>query len=140
MRITNIDLQCEDLMWFAIDQNGYVLEFTSGGMGNVPEFVCADRESNDLLVNFFMNVLEETTSEQLEVPYDDNDLINDAIHLSRKGLYCLDASGDTYDKICSPKAPLHIDSLPVNIREIMSTRLVNVDVDSTDTIDVEHAY
>lgn len=33
MRITNIDLQCEDLMWFAIDQNGYVLEFTSGGDG-----------------------------------------------------------------------------------------------------------
>ena len=60
MRITNIDLQCEDLMWFAIDQNGCVLEFTSGGMGNVPEFVCADRESNDLLVNFFIGLCSLT--------------------------------------------------------------------------------
>lgn len=140
MRITNIDLQCEDLMWFAIDRNGYIAEFTSAGMGNVPEFVCADREINDVLVDYFMNALVETTLEQLVVEYEDNDLINDAINLSRKGLYCFDASGDIYEKICSPKVPLHIDKLPTNIRDIMSKRLIDIDVTANDTIEVEHAY
>ncbi|MBE6762715.1 MAG: hypothetical protein E7551_10605 [Ruminococcaceae bacterium] len=140
MRITNIDLQCEDIMWFAIDKNGYILEFTSSGIGNVPEFVCADRKVNELLEDFFMNVLPESTSEQLIIPYEDNDLVNDAIMLSQKGIYCFDANGDSYYKICSPKASLRIDNLPEDIRNILSKRYIDTDVFSTDIVNVEHAY
>ena len=140
MRITNIDLQCEDIMWFAIDKNGYILEFTSGGIGKVPEFVCADRKVNELLEDFFMNVLPESTSEQLIITYEDNDLVNDAIMLSQKGIYCFDANGDSYYKICSPKASLRIDNLPEDIRNILSKRYIDIDVFSTDIVNVEHAY
>ena len=140
MRITNIDLQCEDLMWFAVDKNGYIVEFTSGGIGNVPEFVCEDRDSNDLLVDYFMNISNETTSEQLIVPYEDNDLLNDAIALSKKGIFCFDASGDSYEKISLPVLPLHMENLPDNIKRIMVKRLIDTDVTTANVVCVEHAY
>ena len=43
MRITKIDLQCYDYLWFAIDANGCIIAFTSGGIGDVPEFVCRSK-------------------------------------------------------------------------------------------------
>lgn len=140
MRITSIDLQCEDIIWFAIDKNGYVLEFTSGGIGNVPEFICADRETNELLVDFFMNTLEATTSENLIVDYEDNDLMNDAIILSRKGIYCFDARRDSYDKICFPTIPLSLEKLPKEIQKIMENRCIDADAVTSRTIHVSHAY
>ncbi|MBO5908067.1 MAG: hypothetical protein J6Q85_07975 [Clostridia bacterium] len=140
MRITNIDLQCEDIMWFAVDKNGYVVEFTSGGIGNVPEFVCADREENDFLEDYFKNRLAETTAEKLIVSYEDNDLINDAVVLSRKGIFCFDASGDSYDKLSMPEAPLNVENLPSDIRKILLNRILDVDVAVADTVEVDHAY
>ena len=140
MRITNIDLQCEDIIWFAVDKNGFIVEFTSGGIGNVPEFVCADREANDLLVNYFMNELAQSTSEQLVVPYEDNDLINDAIMLSRKGVFCFDASGDSYDKLSIPETPLNVEKIPSDIKKILLKRILDVDVVLVDTVEVAHAY
>ena len=35
MRYEIIDLQIEDIMWFGIDNNGYIFECTSGGIGKV---------------------------------------------------------------------------------------------------------
>lgn len=140
MRITNIDLQCEDIMWFAVDKNGHIVEFTSGGIGNVPEFVCADREANDFLVNYFMNDLAQSTSEQLMVPYEDNDLINDAVMLSRKGVFCFDAMGDSYDKLSMPEAPVNVEKLPSDIRKILLNRILDIDVVAADIVEVAHAY
>ena len=116
------------------------MEFTTGGVGNVPEFVCADRETNDLLVDFFMKNLVESTFEQLEVEYADNDLINEAIFLSRRGIYCFDAAGDSYNLICAPEKPLKMDKLPENIMKKIKSRYIDVDVISDKKILVEHAY
>lgn len=61
MRFSEIDLQCEDIMWFAVDENNAVVAFTSGGCGNIPEFVCCSREETEALENFFMNEAEIST-------------------------------------------------------------------------------
>lgn len=140
MRITMIDLQCEDLMWFAVDPEGRIVALTSGGMGNVPEFVCADRDANDFLVEYFTKIQPEMTVEKLAVEYEENALIKDAIRLSRKGVFCFDANGDSYEKISSPEAPLVFDMLPDNIKSVMRSRIINCDVLTSDTIDVPHAY
>lgn len=140
MRITMIDLQCEDLMWFAVDHNGYVVVLTSGGMGNVPEFVCAERETNDFLVEYFTNIQPEMTTEKLAVEHEENALIKDAICLSRKGVFCFDANGDSYEKISSPEEPLVVDMLPDNIKSVMRSRIINCDVLASNIIDVPHAY
>ena len=63
MRITAIELQCEDIMWFGIDNNNHIFECTSSGCGNVPEFVCISKENTESLLNFFMNELAEFTEE-----------------------------------------------------------------------------
>ncbi len=39
MRISKIDLQCEDIMWFAVDSQKHIVECTSAGCGNDGEYV-----------------------------------------------------------------------------------------------------
>ena len=62
MRYTIIDLQCEDILWFGLDINGNVLAFTSGGSGNVPEFVCRSKEETELLIDFFNKYMNRIIS------------------------------------------------------------------------------
>ena len=49
MRITEIDLQCEDIMWFGVDNQNHIFACTSAGCGNVPEFVCKSKENTTFL-------------------------------------------------------------------------------------------
>ena len=53
MRISEIELQCEDVMWFAADSNGNIFECTSAGCGNVPEYICKSKEDTDTLLDYF---------------------------------------------------------------------------------------
>ena len=91
MRYSVFDLQVEDIMWFGIDTNGMIFACTSAGCANVPEFVCESREINEQICDFFMNKLETSTTEVLETSYENNVLINDAVKLSQKGIFCFDA-------------------------------------------------
>lgn len=144
MRITAIELQYEDIMWFGIDNNNHIFECTSAGCGNVPEFVCISKENTESLLNFFMNELAEFTEEKVAVEYDDtNSLLKDCIHLSRKELYCYDVYEDDeqqYIKISEPLKPLEFDSLPSYIKDILENNRVNVDVMTDKIISLEHAY
>ena len=144
MRITAIDLQCEDIMWFGRDNNNHIFECTSAGCGNVPEFVCISKENTERLLNFFMNELVEFTEEKVLIEYDDtNSLLEDCIHLSRKGIYCYDIYEDDeqqYIKISEPLKPLVFDSLPSDIKDILKNSILNLSVMSDNFISVEHAY
>ena len=92
MRISDIDLQCEDIMWFAIDTNGNIFECTSAGCGNVPEYVCKSREETDMLLEYFTNTAPIITEAKLLIPASENDLTADAINLASKGIYCYDVT------------------------------------------------
>ncbi len=48
MTYSEIDLQCEDLLWFGVDRAGRVFCCTTAGQGNVPPFVCRSREETGL--------------------------------------------------------------------------------------------
>jgi len=144
MRITAIDLQCEDIMWFGIDNYNHIFECTSAGCGNVSEFVCISKENAEKLLNFFMNELDEFTEEKILVEYiDTNPLLEDYIHLSRKGIYCYDIYEDDeqrYIKITEPLKPLEFDNLPQNIKSIFENNRVNTNVITEKFISVDHAY
>ena len=134
MRITEIDLQCEDIIWFGIDKNNYVFECTSAGCGNVPESVCKSKENTKLLETFFLNNLseEETTnlSELSKV-------------LARKGIFCYDIYSENerlYSKISTPKFPLEFNKLPENIKKIIEENKFDIDVFHDEIIDIKHAY
>lgn len=144
MRITEIDLQCEDIMWFGIDNQNHIFECTSAGCANVPEFVCQSKENTGALIAFFMDELDEFTQAKLLVEYaDTNQLLNDCIQLSRKGIYCFDIYKENerqYAKIVEPVEPLNYDTLPQKIKDIFVDNRVDIDVMKEKIISVEHAY
>jgi len=144
MRISEIDLQCEDIMWFATDSNGNVFECTSAGCGNVPEYVCRSREETEILLDYFMEKAPIITSSKLLIPVEDNDLIDDIKKLSSKGLYCFDITDydndDKYNCISLPEKAINISDLPEDIQKILSDHIYNGNVSKEHTITVDHAY
>ncbi|MBQ3865437.1 MAG: hypothetical protein II776_00935 [Clostridia bacterium] len=145
MKFTEIDLQCEDIMWFGIDKNGLVFECTSGGIGCVPKFVCESKENTAILESFFLQELKETTQGTLLIPGTDSQLSQDVLSLSKKGVYCFDVAIDDgrpneYKKIAAPDHPIMLSDLPDRIKSIMCNHIVDVDVASESLIRVAHAY
>lgn len=145
MRLTEIDLQIQNTIWFGVDKNGYIFICISEVMARIPEFVCKSKEETNLLKKYFFKILGIDSKKDF-----DNDLI-----LSQKGLFCFhgivesipkDEDFDTHpywyrkSKEFSPKSPLHFDQLPKNIQEIMDSHRVDVDVFHDVYMNVEHAY
>jgi len=58
--------ECEyvDMEWYGVDRQGNVAVFCSGGVGNLPEFVCENHERADELIDYF-EMLEKMTSSVL---------------------------------------------------------------------------
>ena len=52
-RIKFDELCCMDVEWYVVDKIGNIAVFCSAGEANVPEFVCADKERCERLVDLF---------------------------------------------------------------------------------------
>lgn len=145
MKYSEIDLQCEDIMWFGVDKNGYVFECTTGGIGCVPAFVCESREETEHLADFFLDTLVQKTIGNLLVDENGSPLAVDCKTLSSKGVFCFDVAvddnrPDEYKKVSFPQDPLRISELPDDIKRELSSHLVDLDVSKQDYIRVQHAY
>lgn len=144
MRYSEIDLQCEDITWFGIDTKKHIAAFASGGMGNIPEYVCRSKEETEVLYDYFYDVLGKTTIGHVLVS-DRNSLISEFIDLSSKGLFCFDvetqnAEGESYRKITCPDTPILFDDLPESVKTILKDHLLEADLSESDQIQVPHAY
>lgn len=145
MRYSEIDLQCEDIIWFGIDSNERIFACFSGGIGCVPEFVCRSREETELLLDYFTDTQPAFTKGNLHILQNNNSLIEDCLSFSSKGVYCFDVDteetyGDFYRKVSHPDKELYLSDLPEKIRDIMADHAINVDVSLMDKIVVTHAY
>ena len=145
MKYTEIDLQCEDIMWFGVDRNGLIFECTSAGIGCVPSFVCDSREETEELVSFFLDNFQTTTQGSLLFDASDNQLTQDCLILSGKGIFCFDVAIDEdrpneYKRIAFPQEPIKVSDLPKKIQSILATHKVDVDVTFDAYISVPHAY
>ena len=145
MRYSEIDLQTEDIMWFAVDKCNHVLAFTSGGCGNVPEFICRSREDTELLETFFMEKLSKSTEGVLFIDSDGSPLAEDSVSLAEKGIYSYDVSFDDkhkgeYIQIAAPKIPLQAEQLPDEIRKILMDQKISANAAADKYLRVEHAY
>lgn len=144
MRYSEIDLQCEDITWFGVDANNNVAAFASGGIGNIPEYVCRSKEETEALYDYFYDTLGKTTTGHALVA-GDNSLVSEFVDLSSKGLFCFDvetsdAEGEFYKKITYPDAPISIEDLPDNVKAILKDHLLEMDISENDRIQVPHAY
>lgn len=145
MKYSETDLQCEDIMWFGVDINGYIFECTSGGVGCVPSFVCNSRENTETLEKFFLEELKQSTHGNLIITNEDNLLTQDAVIISGKGIFCFDVAlddgrPDEYKKIAIPSMPISLEKLPENIQNIMNNHRITIDVAKDSYIKVPHAY
>ena len=145
MKYTEIDLQCEDIMWFGVDRNGLIFECTSASIGCVPSFVCDSKEETEALRRYFLSELQVTTQGTLLFDASDNQLTQDCLTLSSKGIFCFDVAIDEdrpneYKKIAVPKEPIRVIDLPEDIQTILKTHSVAVDVATESYISVPHAY
>lgn len=141
MRYTVIDLQSEDIMWFGVDKNGYIFKCTSGGVGNVPEFICKSKENNDEICKYFLNDFEPFTKAKMYIT-GENQLTKESRMLSEKGIFCFDVNFETenYDIVSKPETPLNINQLPNAIKDIMADYTVNINLLESETIIIRHAY
>ena len=144
MRISEVDLQCEDIMWFAVDSKGNIFECTSAGCGNVPEYVCKSRKETDTLMEYFTEKAPVVTTAKLLIPAEDNDLTADISNLSSKGIYCFDLTDydcdDRYSMVSLPEKPINVFNLPADIQKLLSDHIYSGDVSTETTLTVEHAY
>lgn len=131
MRITEIDLEIEDIEWYGIDENGRVGRFTSGGSRMIPEFICESRERLETVCDFFENfnsyITEEVTFSEEVSKYPRKEYIQECKKISQKGLYCFDIfdEQDTigrYMLMCKSGNELLISELP----EIIQTFYRNI--------------
>ena len=144
MRYSEIDLQCKDFTWFGVDSNNHVIAFTSGGMGNIPEYVCRSKEETKEPYDYFYDILGKTTTGHVLVA-GENSLVLEFIELSSKGLYCFDVEtqnveGDIYKKITCPNIPILLDDLPDHVKAILRDHSINADLAEINQIQVPHAY
>lgn len=144
MRISEINLQCEDIMWFATDNQGNIFECTSAGCGNVPEYVCKSREETEALITYFTTKAPKVTKSHLLISADGSDLVADVSDLASKGIYCFDITDydhdDKYSLVARPEKPINISDLPQDVQSLLSDHLYNGDVSKETSITVEHAY
>ena len=146
MRITELETQYTDIMWFAVDKSGNIIECTSGIYGNVPEFVCMSKENTDFLENYFLNILKKSTDAIIlkDVSFG-TALLDDCKELSQKGLYCFDSYNgkehrEYYTKISEPAIALKLENLPIYIQNLLKNNILNEVVSEVDVLRVEHAY
>ena len=151
-RIENWELCTIDVEWYGIDRKGNVAVFCSAGEANVPEFVCADKERYELLVEIFgkMPTISDVQvclegSKKNPMP------IQVAKEYSEKGLFYYDSDDHSksdmgvfqrYYTIGSmPINPMKYDDLPMQVQELLKDNFLPIDDFRTSCrIDVEDAY
>ena len=90
MRISELEVEYEDILWFAIDKFHRVIAFTSGVYGHVPEFVCRSKEETILIENYFDNCGKRTEIKHIKGIEFGEKLIGFCEYMTQKlGIYWL---------------------------------------------------
>ncbi|QDV29869.1 hypothetical protein Spb1_17880 [Planctopirus ephydatiae] len=118
--ISDIEEECEDLDWYAVDESGYIGHFATGGRGFLPRSVKNSSENRLTLHSFFV-----------ELPVSCAGIHNDAagnneffLAMSGRGLYSYDYSPGKgrnlgYSRNCIPTSPLKVEVCPEEIQAIL---------------------
>ncbi|MDE6726134.1 MAG: hypothetical protein K2J79_11085 [Ruminiclostridium sp.] len=133
------ELFAYDIEWYAANSLGQIAVFCTSGVGDVPEFVCEDKERNEFLIEFFDKLGYKCDCEICFTPPENNPMPgNVARRFSRKGLFYFDSDDCSkihknigspqafYTKHSYPEIPLLIAELPESIRKMMENNKINV--------------
>ena len=149
MKITELDLEIEDIEWYGVDETGKIGLFMSGGSLAVPGFICKSRDDLEKVCDFF-DKLDVQISNFVDINndlvYQRQEFITECKHMSQKGIYCFDISDDKnidnkYIFVSKPEKPLLLDKLPIEIQTIMlDYRIMGANFEVDDAIIIWEYY
>jgi hypothetical protein len=135
MQISDLDQEIYDFEWFALDKEGLVGHFATGGCGAMPTSVASSRENLRKVTDFFRNMCSAKSSTQVSQELDEHvDLKNSAaarevylrsyVEMASRGLFSYDCMRSPkrptgYFLVAKPLTPLQVSSLPHEISEIL---------------------
>lgn len=148
-RIKDEDCSCIDVEWYGIDNKGNIAVFCSGGIGNLPEFVCENAERVDYIMEYFDKC--EKYSKCI-MRYETDGIAKEvAEDYSRRGLFYYDCYDPFrkrlsherrfYTKLSYPESPLKYNDLPDEIKNLLKHNFLDIpDFSETDNVHIRHAY
>jgi hypothetical protein len=161
MTITEIDEEVTDYDWFAVDEEGRIGHFTTGGIGTLPRSVAASSTDLRHLTDFFRITLPSSTeahlapkAQQMAKGMESEAVVERSfrnfVMMASRGLYSFDHSDALdppkrrtrpcpfYYRIAIPIQPIHLSNLPDKIQIILlRTTLADVDFSRDEEVHVE---
>ncbi len=147
-RICAEECAFRDVEWYGVDRQGNIAVFCSGGVGNLPEFVCESEERADKLVEYFDKIPKSTNSILMFPKTEIGRAEQTAKNFSDRGLYYFDSDDGAeletaalhpyYTKHSYPENPLKYDRLPEHVKEILKYNFLETeDFSLADTIPIK---
>lgn len=138
-----------DIEWYGVDRQGNIAVFLSAGEGNIPEFVCEDKERAEALNDYFESAERVCDAVLCRELSDGAKAL--AEELSGKGLYYFDSDDGSQIGVCNgqryytkrtqPTSPLKYTGLPTDIREMLKQNDLDIDdFSAVNVVDAAHAY
>ena len=147
MVISEIDEEVADYDWFAVDKEGRVGHFTTGGVGTLPRTVAASSDDLHVITEFFRNTLPSSTEARLapnaQAAANSMDSeaavgrrFQDFVQMASRGLYSFDHAYaldcpnhrtrpcPLYYRIAIPSNPLHVIDLPMKVQTILNRNVL----------------
>jgi hypothetical protein len=140
MQISELQEETQDLDWFGLDDEGAIGHFTTGGHGALPRSVASSIEDLQRVTEFFTKQCVAAVSPivcqglDLHVVLKDEGAkaryLKDYIKMASHGLFSYDyipmeRRPTGYFQVAKPSTPLHVTSLPQEIRQILERTVIH---------------
>jgi|SRR6516164_7834135 hypothetical protein len=131
--ISGLEEETLDLDWFAVDGQGEIGHFATGGKGFLPPSVKASKENQSKLNAFFRKLTKNgeaiespilASHVQFQTEAEANRYLEDYSYMAGRGLYSFDCfiarrRPTSYFLVARPSDPLTLEDLPKDIREVV---------------------
>ncbi|WP_400193782.1 hypothetical protein [Hymenobacter sp. B81] len=144
MRISPLDQQDADIDWFAVDAEGHVVHFSSGG-GPLPESVAASEEDLLTLHQYFLLLPETADAAQVQPQTNAAQSGRSAesfVRYARRGLFSFDktqlheAADRRYHLVARPAWPLTLAELPGPVAALLLRTQLSFSAADTPAADI----
>lgn len=151
MRINEIDQEVYDFDWFAVDTDGHLIHFASGG-GKLPNSVSASREDLEQLNAYFLSSsiisaparINPNLAQTVKNISDIHRYTESSIEYSQRGLFSFSKtelthphSNNSYHLVAYPEKPLSLAELPDTIAALASRTILPFSVRDVFKIDAD---
>ena len=134
MHVSDIEEETRDIDWFALDSEGFVGHFTTGGRGALPRSIASSAEDLKRVTDYFSKQISANTSSvissgvELHVSLRDEAqrarYLEDFKRMACRGLFSFDFLQTSkrptgYFLVAKPLIPLHVGGIREDIRQVL---------------------